>query len=228
MELSIHAPTHPSHHDFVFFETSSLSRKISCDFIGSPLIPHHIPRNAQTPWPKKRTMPCRWGQVSQYFPQLRPLASALPWPLLAWFEHFAKFQWAQILDQMWGFPKMVLSQNGCFMRENPIKMDDDWGYAYFRKPPNKWGKQILIQCRLMWSSTGINSVPSQLLCLVFPMIFSTRRWDHGVYVMKNNKWFIKTMVEPLRLMISSNPCGFVWKLCTPLLVSHNLFPYFPY
>ena len=24
---------------------------------------------------------------------------------------------------------------GWFIRENPIKMDDDWGYPYFRKPP---------------------------------------------------------------------------------------------
>ena len=25
---------------------------------------------------------------------------------------------------------------GWFIRKNPIKMDDDWGYPYFRKPPN--------------------------------------------------------------------------------------------
>ena len=147
---------------------------------------------------------------------------------LAWFEQ-REVQWAQMGSNgaflNWWYPKMLASWGKILWK---WMMIDDWGYAYFRKPPNKWGKQILIQCRLMWSSTGMNSVPSQLLCLIFPMFFSTRRWDHGVYVMKNNKWFIKTMVEPLRLMISSNPCGFVWKLCTPLLVSHNLFPYFPY
>ena len=26
-------------------------------------------------------------------------------------------------------------QNGWFIKENPIKVDDDWGYPYFRKPP---------------------------------------------------------------------------------------------
>ena len=26
-------------------------------------------------------------------------------------------------------------QNGWFTRENPTKMDDNWGYPYFRKPP---------------------------------------------------------------------------------------------
>ena len=30
----------------------------------------------------------------------------------------------------WGVP-----QNGWFLRENPIKIDDDWGYPHFRKPP---------------------------------------------------------------------------------------------
>ena len=27
-----------------------------------------------------------------------------------------------------------MDQNG-WLRENPIQMDDDWGYPYFRKPP---------------------------------------------------------------------------------------------
>ena len=25
--------------------------------------------------------------------------------------------------------------NGCFIKEYPIKLDDGWGYPYFRKPP---------------------------------------------------------------------------------------------
>ena len=33
------------------------------------------------------------------------------------------------------FPSMgVVPPNGWFRMENPIKMDDDWGYRYFRKP----------------------------------------------------------------------------------------------
>ena len=35
-----------------------------------------------------------------------------------------------------GFPYMVVPQNGWLRMENLIKMDDAWGYPYFRKPPN--------------------------------------------------------------------------------------------
>ena len=38
--------------------------------------------------------------------------------------------WASPMQ--WGFPKIGDPQNGLFIRENPVKMYDDWGYPYFR------------------------------------------------------------------------------------------------
>ena len=35
----------------------------------------------------------------------------------------------------WGLPEIGIPQNRWFIMENPIEMDDDWGYPYFRKPP---------------------------------------------------------------------------------------------
>ena len=40
--------------------------------------------------------------------------------------------------KIWGFPEMGVPQSGWFMREHPIKMDDDWGYPHFRKPPYRY------------------------------------------------------------------------------------------
>ena len=40
-----------------------------------------------------------------------------------------------IMVVMWVFPKIVVSQNGSFIMENPINMDDFLGYPYFWKHP---------------------------------------------------------------------------------------------
>ena len=43
-------------------------------------------------------------------------------------------------SSMWVFPKIEVPQNGWFMMENPIKMDNLGGYPYFRKHPcTLWG-----------------------------------------------------------------------------------------
>ena len=49
---------------------------------------------------------------------------------------------------------MVVSQNRWFIMENPIKMDDDWGYPYFRKPR-------YLEIRVSVSHSNVDSVVEQ-------------------------------------------------------------------
>ena len=53
---------------------------------------------------------------------------------------------------------MGVPKNRWFRRENPMKMDDDWGYPHFRKPP----KTRVPKAKMFWSHPGtwlISSVP---------------------------------------------------------------------
>ena len=36
---------------------------------------------------------------------------------------------------VWGFRKLGVPQNGCQKKGKPTKMDEDWGYPHFSKPP---------------------------------------------------------------------------------------------
>ena len=42
---------------------------------------------------------------------------------------------AMLKNPMWVFPKIMVPQNGWFIRENPIKMDDLGAHPYFWKHP---------------------------------------------------------------------------------------------
>ena len=49
---------------------------------------------------------------------------------------------------------MGVPSNGWLVRENPMKMDDDWGYPYFRKPP--YSKFYLNNNTSIWNINNHN------------------------------------------------------------------------
>ena len=68
---------------------------------------------------------------------------------------FRKSIWVDMVD-MYGFfmsvvfPKIMVPQNGWFILETPIKMDD-WGYHYFRKHPYKYSWNLKIRWCLLYT-----------------------------------------------------------------------------
>ena len=64
----------------------------------------------------------------------------------------------------WGVPNSWL----VFVRENPTKMDDDWGYPYFRKPPISQDQHL--QGNIHPKLATVQDRAGKLLGLAFPAL----------------------------------------------------------
>ena len=75
----------------------------------------------------------------------------------------------------WGNPKM-----DSFIRENPIKMDDDWRYPHFRKPPFRYGFRSPYEvwiCTAGWAVKELACFdPSTYECLMMSWVHVEWLW----------------------------------------------------
>ena len=76
-------------------------------------------------------------------------------------EHLVTEGFKKENGHKWVFPKIGVLQNGWFVMDTPIKMDEIWGYLHFRNPP-----QI-----------DVNRLKNHLMSVQF--FFSPKVWCHS-------------------------------------------------
>ena len=85
---------------------------------------------------------------------------------------------------MWVFPKIGVPQNGWFVMENPIKMDD-LGYHYFRKHP--CGEKFTIPT---FRFTLQNNIKIQLIINVGKAMWQGIPWVYLIFMVNIGKYSI--------------------------------------
>ncbi len=88
-----------------------------------------------------------------------------------------------LLGNIWVFPKIRVPQNGWFIMENPIKMDDLGAHPYFWKHPySKTNKRHCFHCeihvwtkgKLRWSAPQTKNCWKQYRAVASQMFGSTK------------------------------------------------------
>ena len=80
---------------------------------------------------------------------------------------------------IWGFPKMGVPRNRWFIRENPMKLYDDWGYPHFRKPTHM-DEDMVGSCGIFRESSSSGGLYGHADLALKSHVMAVKSWTWGL------------------------------------------------